>query len=83
MRYEEVYGNIAREQNGRGKFIMLLTFELSSFRQNGIFFYYIFHAVATDTSHWTPKSARRQNRENGHTTHTQTTTVPIAHARRG
>ena len=31
------------------------------------------NALATDTSHWTPKSTRRQNRENGHThTHTHT-----------
>ena len=29
--------------------------------------YWIFHAVAADTSRWTPNSARRQNRENGHT----------------
>ena len=33
-------------------------------------FYCISRAVAADTSCWTPKSARRQNRENGHT-HTQ------------
>ena len=38
--YGEVYGNIAREENGwlsHGirKFIMLLTFELSNFRENG------------------------------------------------
>ena len=36
--YREVYGNIAREENGwlsRSKFITLLTFELSSFRENG------------------------------------------------
>ena len=26
-----------------------------------------FRAVAAETSPWTPKSARRQNRENGHT----------------
>ena len=59
------------------KFIPLLTFELSSFRENGFLFYYISHAVAADTSRWTPKSARRQNRENRHTdthTHTQTDT---------
>ena len=56
-----------------GKFITLLTFELSSFRENGFYFYCIFHAVAADTSRWTPKSARRQNTENGHTdTHTDT-----------
>ena len=33
-----------------------------------------FHAVAADTSRWTPKSTRRQNTEKGHTdihTHTQ------------
>ena len=41
------------------KFTTLLTIELIS------------RAVAADTSRWTPKSARRQNRENGHT-HTQT-----------
>ena len=37
-RYGEVYGNIAREENGwlsRSKFITLLTFKLSSFRENG------------------------------------------------
>ena len=48
-----------------GKFITVLTFELSSFRENG--FLCIFHAVAADTSRSTPKSARRQNTENGHT----------------
>ena len=37
------------------KFTTLLTIELIS------------RAVAADTSRWTPKSARRQNRENGHT----------------
>ena len=57
------------------KFITLLTFELSSFRENGCLFYCIFRTVATDTSCWTPKSARRQNRENGHTDrHTDTPT---------
>ena len=40
--YGEVYGNIAREENGwlsHGirKFITLLTFELSNFRENGFF----------------------------------------------
>ena len=49
------------------KFIPLLTFELSSFRENGFLFYYISHAVAADTSCWMPKSMRKQNRENGHT----------------
>ena len=50
------------------KFITLLTFELSSL----FHFDCIFRTVATDTSHWMPKSAGRQNRENGHThTHTQ------------
>ena len=37
------------------KFTTLLTIELIS------------RAVAADISRWTPKSARRQNRENGHT----------------
>ena len=46
----------------RGKLITLLTFEISSFRENG---FLLFRAVAA--SRWTPKSARRQNRENGHT----------------
>jgi len=33
--YGEIYGNIARKDKlSRGKFIMLLTFELSSFREN-------------------------------------------------
>ena len=39
--YREVYRNIACEENGWlicGKFITLLTFELSSFRENGFFF---------------------------------------------
>ena len=63
----EVYGNIAREENGwlsSDKFITLLTFELSSFRENCFLVYCISRAVATDTSRWTPKTARRQNREN-------------------
>ena len=55
-----------------GKSIVLLTFELSSFKENG---FIIFRAVATDTSRWTPRSARRQNTENRHTyTHIDTQT---------
>ena len=67
------------------KFITLLTFELSSFRENGCLFYCIFRAVAADTSCWTPKSTRRQNRENGHTdTPTQNSYCNLAaHVRRG
>ena len=53
--------------HSRGKFIMLLTFELSNFRENGFSFCCFFHTVATDTSRWMPKSVRRQNTENGHT----------------
>ena len=34
-----------------GKSIVLLTFELSSFKENG---FIIFRAVAADTSRWTP-----------------------------
>jgi len=66
-RYTE---NIAYEENGwlsRGKFMTLLTFEVNSFRENGFQFYCIFCALATDTSHWMPKDAIRQNRENRHT----------------
>ena len=68
-RHTETY-----EENGwlsrwlsRSKFIMLLTFELSSFRENDLLVYCISHAVAADTSRWTPKSVRGQNRENRHT----------------
>ena len=48
MCYGEVYGNIAREENGwlsRGKFITLLTFELSSFRGNGFLVFTEFFAL--------------------------------------
>ena len=72
--YEEVYRNTAREENSwisHSKFITLLTFELSSFRENGLL--YFPRCSHWYTSHWTPKSARRQNRENGHT-HTDTQT---------
>jgi len=67
--------------------IMFLTFELSSFRENG--FLSIFHAVAADTSRWMPKTVRRQNRENGHTDwqtdrHTKNNYCTLAvHARQG
>ena len=47
------------------RFITLLTFELSSFRE--IAFYCISLTVAADNSCWTTKSTRRQNRKNGHT----------------
>jgi len=49
------------------KFTTLLTFELSSFRENSFFIVYISHALATDTSRWTSKTAWRPNRENWHT----------------
>ena len=71
---------------------MLLTFELSSFIENGFLVYCISYAVAADTSRWTPKSARRQNRETDAHTHThtrthsqthRTTTVTLAHVHRG
>ena len=42
--------------------------------------------MAADTSHWMPKSARRQNTENEHTdrqTHRTTTVTLDAHARGG
>jgi len=57
------------------RFITLLTFELSSFRENCFLVLLDFPALAADNSRWTPKSARRQNRENRHThtnTHTDT-----------
>jgi len=46
-------------------------------------FYCIFRAVAADTSRWTPKSARRQNRKTHTQTHRTTTVTLAAHARRG
>ena len=39
-------------------------YNASSFRENCFLVYCISRAVATDTSRWTPKTARRQNREN-------------------
>ena len=87
MCYGVVYGDIAHEENGwlcRGKFITLLTFELNSSEKTALQFYCDFCTVAADISHWMPKNARRQNRENGHTpththrhthTHTHTTTT--------
>jgi len=54
---------------------MLLTFELSSFIENGFLVYCISYAVAADTSRWTPKSSRRQNRETDAHTHTHTHTL--------
>ena len=73
----KVYGNIVCEENGwlsHGKFIILLTFELSSFRENG--FLVLLDFLRCSCWHlWTPKSTRRQNRENGHT-HTDTTGQP-------
>ena len=82
MCYGEVYGNIALGENGwlnRSRYITLPKFELSRFRENGFLF---FRAVPADTSHWTSKSARRQNRENWHT-HRHTYCNPLAHAHRG
>ena len=51
-------------------------YKLSSFRENNcLVIYTAFLRVAVNTSHWMPKSARRQNRENGDThTHTHTHT---------
>ena len=49
--YREVYGNIACEENGwfsHSKFITLLTFELSSFRESDFFFLMLFPRC----SHW-------------------------------
>ena len=73
--YGEVYGNIADLVA-----VTLLTFELSSLRENCFLVLLNFPCCSRDTSRWMPKSARRQNRENGQTdtqTHRTTTVLLI------
>ena len=75
--YGEVYDNIAQKENGWlscGKLIVLLTFEQSSFWENGILVLHNFSRCSCWYLLLNTKSMRGQNREVDAQTDTQTDT---------